>query len=164
MSVIDRKRAPVPQKEAQAQLPARTERESILARARALVANKSTAQTPTLPVARKQTAPERQSARANLPVAASRTVTARARPNVPAARPSGQREAPPAAENQVVEVPAQNGGGSTQTIIVQVAAPQPVYPWWYGYGPYWWGYHPAPCSSRKCPRRSGLPCTSWLCN
>jgi hypothetical protein len=170
VSVLDRKRAPVLHKESSARLPARDEREAILARARAALASKPAAPAPALPVATKSAAPARQSARVNLPVAASRAVPAKSRPlpakaGMPAVRPGGQKEVPPAAGSQVVEVPAQNGApGSNQTIIVQVNTPQPVFPWWYGYGPYWWGYHPAPCSSRKCPRRESRPCTSWFCD
>jgi hypothetical protein len=177
VSVIDRRRAPVVQKEPSAQLPARSEREAIMSRARDLVSGKSPAPAPALPatllrerrgpVATKQAAPpradrDRRPARANVPVAGSRAATARARPTVPALRAAGQNEvqvAPPAGARPGETV--QNGApGSNQTIIVQVAAPAPVYPW---YGPFWWGYHPAACSSRSCPLRSGRPCTRWLC-
>jgi hypothetical protein len=161
MKILDRKRAPVPQEEPVAQLPARAEREAILSRARAIItAKKPSAPVAALPVATKKTVPARQSPKRS----ASRAVTAKARPAVPAAIPAGQtvHVAPPAETRPGETPPSAAPGGSSQTIIVQVAAPQPAYPWW---GPGWWGgYYAAPCSWRSCPRRSGLPCRRWLCD
>lgn len=45
-----------------------------------------------------------------------------------------------------------------QTVVVQVAAPYPVYPY-----PYPWRSYPGPCLSLSCPLRFGRPCSRWGC-
>jgi hypothetical protein len=180
MKMIDRKRAPVLREETHAQLPAREERESILARARAAVTGRAL-----VPVS---AAGQRGEPRSAVPVRTERQMPASAKAparNLPAVakggrgvparqaargarRSHGEGESAPAAPvvAQRMEVPrgqataAAQNSGSGQTIIVQVSAPQPSYPWW---GPWWWGYPSAGCGARLCPRRLGQSCTRWLC-
>jgi hypothetical protein len=195
VSIIDRKRAPVPQAEPRAQLPAREEREGILARARAAVAGKTV--TPATPQRAQPVTPRpglsgearsakpdvsssqsSQPAPQNLPAVVkhqrgavarqpARSAFAAARRGEPARQGQPAAAAPvPAAQNRMEVQPGQGttavqNGGNGQTIIVQVSAPQPVYPWWGG--PWWWGYSGAGCSSRSCPLRVGQPCKRWLC-
>jgi hypothetical protein len=173
MKIIDRKRAPVLQEKPRAELPARAERESILARARAAVASRELVPAPPPPVESRPRAPASSKAPVrNLPALVKRrssVPTRTAARSAPARqgqpRPSaGPAAGVPAAQNRMEVPPGQTAAavqnsGSGQTIIVQVSAPQPSYPWW---GP-WWGYSPAGCGARSCPRRVGQVCTRWLC-
>jgi hypothetical protein len=173
MKSIDRKRAPVVQEQPRAQLPALAEREAILSRARALVAKQSAAPVPAspqraqLPALRPGGSQSSKAPVRNLPAVVKgrqcvptrqAALSAPAVPRQPAAAPvaaSQRMEVPPGQNTAAVQ-----NSGSGQTIIVQVSAPQLVYPWW---GPWWWGHAPAGCGARSCPVRRGRVCTHWLC-
>lgn len=81
---------------------------------------------------------------------------------IPSAPSQAVTPAPQPAAAQPAETPVQAAAPVQQTIVVQVAAPYPAYPYGYPY-PYWsHPYYPG-CPHWNCPLRSGLPCRRWRC-
>jgi hypothetical protein len=178
MKSLDRKRAPVLREAPAVQLPALVDRQAILSRARALLTRQHDTAPPqpgvSAAIAKADGSQSPKAAVRNLPaVVKGRSVPARrsqrSAPASVAGPPAGQGQpvmAAPGPASQRMEVPPGQGttavqnSGSGQTIIVQVSAPQPSYPWW---GPWWWGYPPAGCGAHSCPVRLGQPCKRWLC-
>jgi hypothetical protein len=183
MKMLDRKRAPALRERPAAQLPALVDRQAILSRARALLARQhdTAPPQPAMPqsgvsaaLVKADGSRSPKAAVRNLPaVVKGRSVPARrsqrSAPASVARRPAGQGQPVTATSvpaTQRMEVPPGQGttavqnSGSGQTIIVQVSAPQPSYPWW---GPWWWGYAPVGCEAHSCPMRLGQPCKRWFC-
>jgi hypothetical protein len=81
-------------------------------------------------------------------------------PAVIASEPGRAVTPAPAPASQPAAAPAQSSAAPIQqTIVVQVAAPYPPYP--YGYGFPWWS---RPCCPHwNCPLLAGLPCRRWFC-
>jgi hypothetical protein len=183
MKMLDRKRAPVLRETPAAQLPVLADRQAILSRARALLTGqRNTAPgQPAMPqpgvsaaftkangslspkaavrnlpaVVKGRSVPARRSQRSG-PASVARPRAGQGQPTTAAPVPATQRmEVPPGQGTTAVQ-----NTGSGQTIIVQVSAPQPSYPWW---GPWWWGYPAAGCGAHSCPVRLGQPCKRWLC-